>query len=274
MIRRYYPEVRGDSLSSSISICVRAWYEHDKDTMFEKCNNPVATFFATFYDNELYVGEINKNGLVYFPNITMEEKNTNINWIPIIFYKDPNDDSTVLTDELTTEADTIYSPFYAYPFSMILFEQYVKVYQCAMKKLETWGYVYFYAPNKSVVIKAEDSEFEKSLNLISYIVDDLDIVTELNNGKRQTNFCKVKYRYSIRYINYLRSVAKSMDAISKTQSKTTGNNFYNTGMAELVYPVDGGLVVYNKETNIHYIVTMNNRGELQINQAIDTSQYN
>lgn len=274
MIRRYYPEVRGDSLSSSISICIRAWYDHDKDTIFEKCDDPIATFFATFYDNKLYVGEINKNGLVYFPNITMEEKNTNVNWIPIIFYKYPNDNSTVITGEFEIEADNMYSPFYAYPFSMILFEQYVKVYQCAIKKLETWGYIYFYAPYKSIVVEAKDSEFEKSLNQISIMVDSLDIVTELNNGKRQTNFCKVKYRYSIRYINYLRLVAKSMDAISKTQSKTTGDSFHNTGISELVYPIDGGLVVYNRETNMHYVVTKNNRGELQINQAMDTSRYN
>lgn len=274
MIRRYYPEVRGDSLSSSISICVRAWYEHDKDTMFEKCNNPVATFFATFYDNKLYVGEINKNGLVYFPNITMDEKNTNVNWIPIIFYKDPNDDSTFVTENLTIEENNVYSPFYAYPFSMILFEQYAKIYQCTMKRIETWGYIYFFAPNESVMIDADDSEFEKSLNKISYIVDGLDIYTELYKSEKQANFCKVRYRYSIRYINYLRSVANEMDAISKAQPRNICSNSHNASVADLVYPTDSGLIVYNRETDMNYIITKNDRGELQINQAIDTSQYN
>ena len=271
MIRKYYPEVRGDNLSSSICICIRAWYEHDRNNIFEKCHKPIATFFATFFGNTLYVGEVNKDGMVYFPNITMEEKNINLNWIPVIFYDDPYDDRTFIREDLTPEGTNVYSPFYAYPFSMILFEQYAKIYQCAMKKLETWGCIHFCAPCESVVIDADDSKFEKSLNKISDIVDGLDIRTELYKSKKQANFCKVEYKYSIKYINYLRSVAKEMDAIGKSQPKNIGSNFYN---ASIKYPVGSGLIVYNRETDMNYIITKNDRGELQINQAIDTSQYN
>ena len=49
MISEYYPNTE-NSLANAITICVRAWYEHDSEGICESSNDdPIVTYFATAY---------------------------------------------------------------------------------------------------------------------------------------------------------------------------------------------------------------------------------
>ena len=56
MISEYYPNTE-NSLANAITICVRAWYEHDTEGICESSNeDPIATYFATSLGSDIIIG--------------------------------------------------------------------------------------------------------------------------------------------------------------------------------------------------------------------------
>ena len=85
MISKYYPNTR-NSLANAISICVRAWYEHDSVGYEESSNeSPIATYFATISADNIYIGEVYKDKKFRCPELT--EDLVKSVWVPIIFYE-------------------------------------------------------------------------------------------------------------------------------------------------------------------------------------------
>ena len=85
MISKYYPNT-GNSLASAISICVRAWYEHDSKGICESSNeDPIATYFATAFGSDIIIGEVYKNGEFRCPELDRFSCMTT--WVPLIFYE-------------------------------------------------------------------------------------------------------------------------------------------------------------------------------------------
>lgn len=85
MISKYYPNT-GNSLASAISICIRAWYEHDSKGICESSNeDPIATYFATAFGSDIIIGEVYKNGEFRCPELDRFSCMTT--WVPLIFYE-------------------------------------------------------------------------------------------------------------------------------------------------------------------------------------------
>lgn len=85
MISKYYPDT-GNSLATAISICVRAWFEHDSVGYEESSNeSPIATYFATIFADNIYIGEVYKDKKFRCPELT--EDLVKSVWVPIIFYE-------------------------------------------------------------------------------------------------------------------------------------------------------------------------------------------
>ena len=85
MISKYYPNTR-NSLANAISICVRAWYEHDSKSICESGNKePIATYFATELCGDILIGEVYKNGEFRCPQL--DKYSCMCIWIPLIFYE-------------------------------------------------------------------------------------------------------------------------------------------------------------------------------------------
>lgn len=85
MISKYYPNTR-NSLANAISICVRAWYEHDSKSICESGNKePIATYFATELCGDILIGEIYKNGEFRCPQL--DKYSCMCLWVPLIFYE-------------------------------------------------------------------------------------------------------------------------------------------------------------------------------------------
>ena len=85
MISKYYPDT-GNSLANAISICVRAWYEHDSKSICESGNEePIATYFATELCGDILIGEVYKNGEFRCPQL--DKYSCMCIWVPLIFYE-------------------------------------------------------------------------------------------------------------------------------------------------------------------------------------------
>lgn len=85
MISKYYPNTR-NSLANAISICVRAWYEHDSKSICESGNKePIATYFATELCGDILIGEVYKNGEFRCPQL--DKYSCMCIWVPLIFYE-------------------------------------------------------------------------------------------------------------------------------------------------------------------------------------------
>ena len=85
MISKYYPNTR-NSLANAISICVRAWYEHDSKSICESGNEePIATYFATELCGDILIGEVYKNGEFRCPQL--DKYSCMCIWVPLIFYE-------------------------------------------------------------------------------------------------------------------------------------------------------------------------------------------
>ena len=85
MISKYYPNT-GNSLANAISICVRAWYEHDSKSICESGNKePIATYFATELCGDILIGEVYKNGEFRCPQL--DKYSCMCIWVPLIFYE-------------------------------------------------------------------------------------------------------------------------------------------------------------------------------------------
>lgn len=85
MISKYYPDT-GNSLATAISICTRAWFEHDSVGYEESSNeSPIATYFATIFADNIYIGEVCKDKKFRCPELT--EDLVKSVWVPIIFYE-------------------------------------------------------------------------------------------------------------------------------------------------------------------------------------------
>ena len=85
MISKYYPNTE-NSLANAISICVRAWYEHDSKSICESGNKePIATYFATELCGDILIGEVYKNGEFRCPQL--DKYSCMCIWIPLIFYE-------------------------------------------------------------------------------------------------------------------------------------------------------------------------------------------
>lgn len=85
MISKYYPDT-GNSLATAISICTRAWFEHDSVGYEESSNeSPIATYFATIFADNIYIGEVYKDKKFRCPELT--EDLVKSVWVPIIFYE-------------------------------------------------------------------------------------------------------------------------------------------------------------------------------------------
>lgn len=85
MISEYYPNT-GNSLANAITICVRAWYDHDSEGICESSNeDPIATYFATSLGSDIIIGEVYKNGEFRCPEL--DQFSCMTTWIPLIFYE-------------------------------------------------------------------------------------------------------------------------------------------------------------------------------------------
>lgn len=85
MISKYYPNTE-NSLANAISICVRAWYEHDSKSICESGNKePIATYFATELCGDILIGEVYKNGEFRCPQL--DQYSCMCIWVPLIFYE-------------------------------------------------------------------------------------------------------------------------------------------------------------------------------------------
>lgn len=85
MISKYYPDT-GNSLANAISICARAWFDHDSVGYEESSNeSPIATYFATIFADNIYIGEVYKDKKFRCPELT--EDLVKSVWVPIIFYE-------------------------------------------------------------------------------------------------------------------------------------------------------------------------------------------
>lgn len=85
MISKYYPNTE-NSLANAISICVRAWYEHDSKSICESGNKePIATYFATELCGDILIGEVYKNGEFRCPQL--DRYSCMCIWVPLIFYE-------------------------------------------------------------------------------------------------------------------------------------------------------------------------------------------
>ena len=85
MISEYYPNTE-NSLANAITICVRAWYEHDTEGLCESSNeDPIATYFATSLGSDIIIGEVYKNGDFRCPKL--DQFLCMATWIPLIFYE-------------------------------------------------------------------------------------------------------------------------------------------------------------------------------------------
>lgn len=85
MISEYYPNAE-NSLANAITICVRAWYEHDSEGICESSNDdPIATYFATAFGSDIIIGEVYKNGDFRCPKL--DQFSCMATWVPLIFYE-------------------------------------------------------------------------------------------------------------------------------------------------------------------------------------------
>ena len=85
MISEYYPNTE-NSLANAITICVRAWYEHDSEGICESSNDdPIATYFATAFGSDIIIGEVYKNGDFRCPKL--DQFSCMATWVPLIFYE-------------------------------------------------------------------------------------------------------------------------------------------------------------------------------------------
>ena len=85
MISEYYPNTE-NSLANAITICVRAWYEHDSEGICESSNeDPIATYFATAFGSDIIIGEVYKNGEFRCPEL--DRFSCMATWVPLIFYE-------------------------------------------------------------------------------------------------------------------------------------------------------------------------------------------
>lgn len=85
MISEYYPNTE-NSLANAITICVRAWYDHDSEGICESSNeDPIATYFATSLGSDIIIGEVYKNGEFRCPEL--DQFSCMATWIPLIFYE-------------------------------------------------------------------------------------------------------------------------------------------------------------------------------------------
>ena len=85
MISEYYPNTE-NSLANAITICVRAWYEHDSEGLCESSNDdPIATYFATAFGSDIIIGEVYKNGDFRCPKL--DQFSCMATWVPLIFYE-------------------------------------------------------------------------------------------------------------------------------------------------------------------------------------------
>lgn len=85
MISKYYPNTE-NSLANAISICTRAWYEHDSKSICESGNKePIATYFATELCGDILIGEVYKNGEFRCPQL--DKYSCMCIWVPLIFYE-------------------------------------------------------------------------------------------------------------------------------------------------------------------------------------------
>lgn len=165
MINKWYPNT-GNSLADSITICCRAWKEHDKKGYVDSSNDdPIATFFATHY---LSVGEVKSDGTFLCP--ILDEEKVLYDWVPLIFY---NNSSLIYTS----------NPFY-YFYS---YQRFITV-----RGGSSPGILYFTGRKKSIFVEGTDILHHQ--HKLSYIISP------------NIEFIECQYIYQDRYISYLKDL--------------------------------------------------------------------
>ena len=182
MINKWYPNT-GNSLADSITICCRAWKEHDKKGYVDSSNDdPIATFFVTHYFSKLFVGEVRSDGTFLCP--LLDEESILSDWVPLIFY---NNSSLIYVSD----------PFcYFY-----LYWRFIAV------KGESSGILYFTGKKKSTFVEGTD---------ICHHRHKLSCITSIN-----TKFIECQYIHQDSYISYLKNMVYDTGYLDKSYRSNT-----------------------------------------------------
>ena len=182
MINKWYPNT-GNSLADSITICCRAWKEHDKKGYADSSNDdPIATFFVTHYFSKLFVGEVRSDGTFLCP--LLDQELILSDWVPLIFY---NNSSLIYVSD----------PFcYFY-----LYWRFIAV------KGESSGILYFTGKKKSTFVEGTD---------ICHHRHKLSCITSIN-----TKFIECQYIHQDSYISYLKNMVYDTGYLDKLYRSNT-----------------------------------------------------
>lgn len=187
MISKYYPDT-GNSLANAITICARAWYEHDSVGYEESSNeSPIATYFATISADNIYIGEVYKDKKFRCPELT--EDLVKSVWVPIIFYE--------TTSPIILDKDKLYI--------------YLRIYQWAINN---------FTSHKEGKICAIFSKYHRE-----YIdtIDPIHTMKVMNNnylrskfkrkGDKQVTLYEFQYMFQDEYCDILERLIESMSKL-------------------------------------------------------------
>ena len=198
MISKYYPDT-GNSLATAISICTRAWFEHDSVGYEESSNeSPIATYFATIFADNIYIGEVCKDKKFRCPELT--EDLVKSVWVPIIFYE--------TTSPIMVDKDKLYV--------------YLRIYQWAINNLTS---------HRKGKICAIFSKYHRE-----YIdtVDPIHTMKVMNNNYLRRNFkykgeihdtlYEFQYMFQDEYCDILEQLIESMSELFRYDDKSNASN--------------------------------------------------
>ena len=181
MINKWYPNT-GNSLADSITMCCRAWKEHDKKGYVDSSNdNPIATFFVTHYFSTLFVGEVRSDGTFLCP--LLDQELILSDWVPLIFY---NNSSLIYVSD----------PFcYFYLYWRFI----------AVRGGSCPGILYFTGKKKSIFVEGTDIVHHQ--HKLSHIISS------------NTKFIECQYIYQDRYISYLKDIVYDIKYTDKSHEQ-------------------------------------------------------
>lgn len=198
MISKYYPNT-GNSLATAISICTRAWFEHDSVGYEESSNeSPIATYFATIFADNIYIGEVYKDKKFRCPELT--EDLVKSVWVPIIFYE--------TTSPIMVDKDKLYV--------------YLRIYQWAINN---------FTSHREGKICAIFSKYHRE-----YIdtIDPIHTMKVMNNnylrhkfkykGKIHDTLYEFQYMFQDEYCDILEQLIESMSELFRYDDKSNASN--------------------------------------------------